>query len=414
MPPMTAAELRDKLLGMILLGAYADALGAPFESEGLKGRAGDPSSADRLAPAREYQPPGSDGDPWWVWPDGDDIDPDAVGMPTDDSACRLLILHEWLCTGDGPDNLGEEAFIRWMEERAGQPPGRRAESWRRNRYRQLQSWIAMMQDASHWNELRRRFPDDPEAARRRWNAEDANRFYVPGVPVIFGMFLYAELGALRAGCSCEDILAEFAGFCRLDQDHARGATAITAALVAEAVTAPPDAGIPGAWFVERAGALASEPRLPGAETLRDAIDSGVRHGTESRGIDPAEFTSLLEEEVHQPRTRRNAHGLASFDPALFLEMMSAAAAYAGADTHLALRILARAPGDSDTMPSILGTIMGARIGADRLSDWSDAMAEDLAAMRATVEQTFDISFEQRARCLANLVRRFGCLALEEE
>ena len=39
---LTTPQFRDKLRGMLLLGGYGDALGAPHETNGIKGNAGDP------------------------------------------------------------------------------------------------------------------------------------------------------------------------------------------------------------------------------------------------------------------------------------------------------------------------------------------------------------------------------------
>jgi len=399
---MGTADLSDKILGMLLLGVYADALGAPHEARGLSGEGGDPETAHRLAPVGNYHPAGRSGDAWWVWADGDDLNADAVGVPTDDSSFRLAILQEWLCQGSGPRVLHEAAFLAWLEAEVESPPDPDAPSWQRRRFEQMRSWIAMMNDQSAW-----------ERAPETWKRNEENRFYRPGVPVVFGMFLYAELGALRSGCTCADVAAEFAGFCRLDEGYAGVGSGVVAAIVSEAVVAPPSEEGFGAWFLSRTDAIAGEvPNGPAAAVIRSALAEGRRIGTASRGLAGDGFVQRLGEEIYRPRLQRLDHGLANFDPAMFLAMMAGAVAWAEDDPLAALRVLARSPGDADTMPSFLGTIIGARLGAARLHEISPGLSEDLGAMRNTVEGLFGIDLAERAACLTQLSRRFGCLGEE--
>ena len=75
------AEIQDKLRGMILLGAYGDALGAPHELKGLEGKVGRPADVRRLRPFRVCLPRPKDKiNEWWVWPDHTLVPRDVRGM----------------------------------------------------------------------------------------------------------------------------------------------------------------------------------------------------------------------------------------------------------------------------------------------------------------------------------------------
>jgi hypothetical protein len=402
---MVRAPLQDKMLGMILLGAYGDALGAPHEHTGLAGRPADPETARRLAPARDYHPPGRPGDPWWVWADGDDLDPDARGVPTDDSSYRLMILHEWLA--EQPGNPAEHAFLDWMRRRADEPAPR--DGWPVRRREQIRAWIDMMRDAAVWTRALADAGDDAQPARERFAPSPHNRFYRPGVPVVFGVFLYAELGALHAGRTCADVFEHFAAFSRLDQAYAAPAAGLVAALVAEAITAPPTSEGFADWFLSRPRELIAAAPHGERATIAAALDEGRRVGLDARDLPGAAFTEALAERIYQPRKHQLAHDFANFDPALFLAMMTAAVAWAGDDPIAALRALARSPGDADTMPSFLGTIAGARLGHAGLRELSATLADDLAAQRTTIEGLFAIDLGDRAARFAAIAQRFGDL-----
>ena len=91
---MKKSVFRDKIAGMILAAAYGDALGAPHELSGLQGNVCDPLSIKDLKLGCDFYHE-HEMNQWNVWPPPDLMDQEC-GIPTDDTAYRLAILHPWM------------------------------------------------------------------------------------------------------------------------------------------------------------------------------------------------------------------------------------------------------------------------------------------------------------------------------
>ena len=76
------------------------------------------------------------------------------------------------------------------------------------------------------------------------------------------------------------------------------------------------------------------------------------------------------------------HDWRRFDPLLFLRMITAAVKFSGNKVRQALQILAVAPGDTDTMTTLLGSIVGAYRGESALPE--EFGFQDLNSIRSAI------------------------------
>ena len=396
--PLTAAQLKDKIMGMLLLGAYGDALGAPHEQDGLGGQTGDPATARRLRPFRDYdrdQPSA-----WGIWPNPADIDPNKRGVPTDDTSFRVAVLHQWLCDeAKGDERPTEARFLQWL--RARQAPAADAPQWEKSRHQQIQAWICMLEDAM-------RMKQNPDGFQPR----ACNPFFRQNIPVVFGPFMYLELAAIYACCPRDEVFNRFESFSCLDQSYGQYITGVMTAMLSQAMckTEQPDSF--DQWyrqFVE--GLLGSALGDAGQRrTVRAAYNQSRQFGQNNRNLSEKDFIEKLKTDIYDaplpaPGDRQ---GLRNFDPLLFFKQMTAAVTYAGGDVRKALRILAVGPGDADTIPSQLGSIIGACMGEQALRQLGDGFSADFDAVKDCIKQLYGIELSDLADYLVTLADKQGC------
>ena len=97
----------DRIRGMLLLGAYGDALGAA--QEGQETPTPDPLPT-RLV-ARDMP---EWGEAWGTWLPAI-VHAKRIGMPTDDTCYRLCVLHPWLAAiADGDRTFDEASLLDFM------------------------------------------------------------------------------------------------------------------------------------------------------------------------------------------------------------------------------------------------------------------------------------------------------------
>lgn len=401
---LTRAAYADKIQGMILLGAYGDALGAPHElNAALRGEIGDLEQARRLQPARSYFTTPQE---WGIWPDADELDLDQKGLPTDDTAYRATILQDWLCSLAGTGLEPTEArFERWMVDQV-RSRARPTAGWRLRRWLQIQTWLAMFADARQWAIQQRHTPPqqqpDPTGFQTR-----VDHFYRPGQAIVFGLFMYLELAAVYAQRPTELVVERFSQFGRLDMAYGKVAAGLFAGLVAEAVRADHTEQPFDAWYTAQVERMLTWPIGDSADRqiLQDAFAEVQRWAEgEWRGLSEAAFLERMQRDIYAPGVQTSV-----FDPLLFFRQITAAVLYAGADPHRALQLLAASPGDADTLPSFLGTILGAWYGVDGLNRLSTTLAEDLRAQQDFLEKVFGLSLKERVACFTQLATAHGGL-----
>ncbi|MBX2819806.1 MAG: ADP-ribosylglycohydrolase family protein [Rhodothermaceae bacterium] len=388
----------NKLKGMILLGAYGDALGAFHEPRGLQGYTGNPDSIHSLPKAVTYQPPGSQATPWWVWIRGDELTEDIVGVPTDDSAFRLLILHPWLISLDKKQPT-ESLFAEWMQDRVRKDRSFEVSQWQRRRQLQIHDWLIMLKDANRWR-------DDPSPDPTFFIPTEGNPFFRPATPIVFGMFMYLELAALYGGYPPHEVMHHFSTFSQLDQGYAGSVTGLFAGLIAAAIPVSNTRISFDTWYHSTTSTLLKE-RPSHAELLNEAFQKAWRIGMENQSKPEGDYLEITKKEIYDAPlpSNRDSIGFRVFDPILFFKQITASIAYSGSDIQKALRLLASSPGDADTLPSMLGTLAGAWAGHASLQQLSNALKDDLEEVDKTLTTLFDYKVHDTSLQLANLAKR---------
>jgi hypothetical protein len=416
----------DSFEGMLLWSAFGDALGASRELEALGGAvATDPAALDLLTAeevvaARARQGDlvdGQKGETWGVWPDAVGIKEVATarGLPTDDTGVRTVLVGEWLweALAAGGD-LSETAFAAWLEPFAkdGLPEAASLPWLERRRGEQAVAWRAMVHAAHHPLE-----PIQPE-----------NPFFRPGLPVIFGPFLYLPLAAAFYQRPPVEVFLHFMDFSVLDQEHGRVVTGLLAALVAQAVTERPfQAGI-GEWFFSAAGPVLADARghvkaeglgvateaqhRAWLDEVEDALVEARELGLEARlgQMASGPFLERVAERIYRPAITAGPgvrHGLAPYEPLLVLRQLAATAAYAGDDPARLLRLLAAGPGDADTLAFLMGTLVGAWYGRRALEALPGVDLEPVVAM---LWRLFEVDLPLQAGMYGQLLAEAGGVA----
>ncbi|MEM7233439.1 MAG: ADP-ribosylglycohydrolase family protein [Planctomycetota bacterium] len=398
-------DLNDKILGMTLLAAYGDALGAPHELAGLKGEAEDTSKNLRLRPFSACFPREKDKiTEWWVWPDHMLVPREQRGMVTDDTAFRVMILEPWLLEDrPGREAIFEDSLERWMRRHVENPP-REWPARVRERFRKMvRGWIVMFEDA-------RRFREHPADFER----SKSNPFWRPEVATIFGPFLFGELGALFASRPRREVFDAFVSMTSLDYGIGRLFTAQIGVLVSEAM-GPASTESLDAWYArltDEVCELAESSNLEGRGVSKSDIADFRESWMRSRGVgrsmrkfDENAFLKKLVAEIYQPRLRVNPHGLGAFGSRVAFEQISACVAYSGDDFRKALRLLTSGPGDADTLPSFLGLVFGARLGATAIRKSHASLADDLGLVETVLSKAdyFGIDLKERVKKLAQWI-----------
>ena len=393
-----AIFFQNKIKGMILLGAYGDALGAYHEPRGLQGFTGNPDFARRLPKAVTYQPPGSQATPWWIWVRGDDLSSDIIGVPTDDTAFRLLILHPWLLSLIEA-TPSEASFTAWMQARMQAGRSFDETHWQSRRQSQTRDWLIMLNDAERWNIA-------PESTRASFRPTAGNPFFRPRIPVVFGMFMYLELAALYAGYEDWTVLQHFSRFSLLDQGYARSVTGLFSGLIAMAISVSEREPSFSGWYALTVRSLLKIAPSD-SQLMSEAFESSWSIGITNQKESEIAFLEIVKREIYDaplPANRDEA-GYRVFDPLLFFKQITAAVAYAGADIPKALTLLASNPGDADTLPSVLGTLAGAWAGHTVLQEWNSALEDDLMHVENTLQSLFGYDINQTTHDLVQLAQR---------
>lgn len=371
---------QDRIRGLLTMGAYGDALGAPYESRGLAGMTYDPRGVHLHVPDIA-----GTGD-WGIWAPARELE-SQVAVLTDDPSYRLSLLHEWIATAS---ELSERSFRRWLA-RPTWTDGARPAWLVRHRESQRAEWVEML-DGAH---------AAPPC--------DAGPFFRVGQPVFLGLYLYLDLAILDAPAPASEVFTKFASFSRLDQGYGRAVTGLLAALVARAAGAEPLgddlAGSFRAWLrdetdsVLAAAAIASDDaELRRALALVQAATEEMRaFASERARATPKGFVEALRASVYSDSARPFARR-ASFDPLYAWMLVVAAVEHAAGDPWQTLHLLAGSPGDSDTIASIFGTLAGARVGRAALGTLERdgrRLEGDLRAVERLVAEVYGVDLDER-------------------
>jgi hypothetical protein len=332
-------------------------------------------------------------------------------LPTDDTGVRSTLVEEWLWESlPHGDEIREAALEDWI----GRHAPRQGEAidpalpWQQRRLlEQSRDWRRMFRRAHH--------PAEP--------VRDPTLFFQPGVPVIFGPFLYLPLAAAYFRRSPDEVFQRFFSFSVLDQEHGRVVTGLLAALTAQAITDTPyRAGI-GEWFFSAAGPVLEAARRhisqeglgPATEAqhfawldeVEEALFDARQMGLEARRrrLDSPTFLRRVLEEIYLPalaQAREGHAGLAPYEPLLILRQLAVTAAYGGQDPLRLLRLLASGPGDADTLPFLMGTLVGGWYGRRALEALPGWRGSEAAAVRSMLWRLFRMDLPLQAKMYAQL------------
>ena len=376
-------SFEDKIRGMLLLGAYADALGAAQESQEMP----TPDPVPKTLAPRDMP---EWGEAWGTWLPAI-VHAKRVGMPTDSTCYRLCTLHPWLAaiaTGERTfDETSLQAFMTQLQHEPLYP------EWYSFACKdQLKDWSAMFQ------------------AQQEGRSE---AFFNPGVPIIFGLYLYLEAATVHHGVTPIETFAIYKRQARLDQGYAKIVTAFLATLVSLAVQEIPTAAAFSDWFFRSSLLLLEDLERSGSEaqalpTVRSLLDSMQEFGTGLKGRTEATFNTAFKERVIDPSqppflNQSFLGGVA--DPYRTLAQIAATIAYANDDPAAALRTIAYSYGDTDAIASLLGTLMGAWYGEQGLyatpSQGVDLRTE-IAVVESNLTELFHLDLDHQVQIFARL------------
>ena len=374
--------MQDAITGALALSAYADALGLRNEKRGLKGEVS-PFYDGPLPMTNTFRD--SDANPWNIWAPLDTTR-GLRGVVSDDTAVRAVLIEPWLASLPHTAAVSETSFERWLSD---------------DRTPEQVSWREAMaaEQARQWLQMFRLVVSrtDPEA-------EDLPpKFYVHDAPLIYGVFLYHEIALAFAGRPSQEVFSVFSEICRLDAGPAAGVTGVMAVLAADAAATDPAVGV-DQWAgaaVDSSLALWSEAdEFPGDNQRPPVRDCYFELGVASRHLDPESFLSNLKSQWHDPSPEYDEDkGLKHYDAVLQLGQTLACLGYGGDDWLLALRVAASISGDTDTVATHLGLLIGAKQGWGALRE--SAVAPELVTVAETTEQLFGRSLDERVQAIAS-------------
>lgn len=374
---------QDKMRGMFLLGAYADALGAPQEGQEMP----TPDPVPKTLAPRDMP---EWGEPWGTWLPAI-VHARRVGMPTDSTCYRLCTLHPWLeAIANGQRTFDEMSLRAFMVDLQHEPL-----------YPEWYSFACKDQ----LKDLSAMFQAEQE--------ERTEAFFTPGVPIIFGLYLYLELATVHYGTTPVETFAIYKRQACLDQGYAKIVTAFLATLVSLAVQESPTGASFSHWFFRSSRELlddvaASEADWRELSILRGILDSMQGLGIDLKGKTEATFNTALKQRVidptHPPFMNLSFLGGVA-DPYRTVAQIAATVAHANDDPAAALRTLAYSYGDTDAIASLLGTLMGAWYGEKGLyvaaSEGVDLRAE-IAIVESNITELFDLDLDQRVQIFMKL------------
>ena len=372
----------DTIRGMLLLGAYGDALGAAQEGQ-------ETPTPDPLPTSLVARDMPEWGEAWGTWLPAI-VHAKRIGMPTDDTCYRLCVLHPWLAAiADGARTFDEASLRDFMAALRHEPlyPEWYAFACRDH----LTAWLDMFQ------------------------AQEENRsegLFSPGVPGVFGLFLYLEMAAVRHGTTPLETFAVYQRQASLDQGYAKSVTGFLATLVSLAVNEAAETSSFGDWFFDRGRTvvddLAASTQAQEAASLRSLLEAMARLGNELRGETGATLNTVFKQRVLDPPIPPFlSHALLGgiHDPYRILAQLAATIAYAPDDPAVALRTIAHGCGNTATLASLLGSLLGAWYGAERLSalhtEGLDFQAE-LDIVETNLTELFHFGLDQHVQIFSRL------------
>ena len=364
----------DRIAGALLLSAYGDAAGLPHEmGGGLDGEVGDPGR-EPLPVVDGFRKP--EAEPWNIWFSTEET-AGMRGVVSDDTATKIGLVEHWLPGWEAaPGTATGASFRGFIKDHptfgidiAG-PMGRA--------------------QAVDWGSMH---------AAEEAGTPGRTVFFEPGVPVVFGPFLFGTLALSPASAeaSLKQVFTRFAGICALDQGVAKTVAGVYAALVASAVDAPHDEVRFDAWLRGTMEHLRWVVRGDAHEEEMVGRIDWLLQATPVAG-DPAAFLAWMKHELYDHAERAPTHGLKPFDSLLQLSQVLACLLFGRGEPVATMAVATNVPGDADTVPMLLGVILGAWWGRDALI--ATGLGPGLRIVEETTAALFGVSTDERAAVYA--------------
>lgn len=350
MPIINQDRLKNKLLGMFHLGAYGDIIGAPREKEAIDdgkyffaehATIGKLLGLHHYKRITEYIP-----DKWAIWANKDVIE-NMIGIPTDDTAFRFLILHRWILDTH-EHQLSEYNFRQWLEANSTLPrfydTGGISQSYKEI-IEQFQSFYRVKEGTAT--------PTERE-----------NSFFQSDRPVFFGNFMFLELTAIYLNESIDHILETFYNFSILDIFHGRTTTALTAALLYRCFhRGNIELNQVYDFLLENMRELLEKSKSNNYLEV-DKIEAAIYWG-----IQQAETANTVEELFETFKSHydnKGKNGNYGHSPLWMWKQIWAGLTFYKGKPLEAFTFTAICVGDTDTVSSFLGTLLGALLGEENL------------------------------------------------
>ncbi|MEM7703299.1 MAG: ADP-ribosylglycohydrolase family protein [Pseudomonadota bacterium] len=416
--------LHDKYKGMLAMGAYGDAIGVFNELAGLNGNHATPyrTTLDNAStiPGRSMS------QAFGLWPaiSGPNTLPATTkGVVSDDSAYRLTTLHAFLdhALQNNYALLDETAFRQFLNQpaqtSAAAPMGPLQFPSDVDillaRYNVIESFKVMYSDQEKW------LSGNVSLPATLLNPP-LQTFWEGGASTIFGLFLFLELASIYACCPLSSVYDRFENYSIMDNSPADEALGMYGAMLAAAICTHPVSGGFRDFYFSTIQSLNASNR---AKNLQNIVFNGEAVGNAHTDPNPLTFTSGPLTTSYNGRPHQSSSGIDKFSAEIFVEMISAAVAYGRHDPLVMLQVLANGPGDSDTMPTYLGSIIGAYYGYQGIRDSASqaSFTADLDAVIATTQTYFltvvngnrhgyRVNFDRSATVLEQLQARHPCPA----
>jgi len=362
----------DKFRGMLLLGGFGDALGAPTELHNTAAgnytqhawrRRCSLSVASRWYNQTLYP------NTWEIWPPPNYIK-GLKGVVTDDTSQRIAILQSWLETVNASGKkLNEADFQSWMlsmDNALYNMTLKEPEDWYNLRRREMIADFLCMFSVEEGN----------STGCKRGN----NSFYIENATACFGLYSYISLGAAvdPQTYNFSTTYSYFRDFASLDQFYGHEVTGLAVALVSSAFSVVAPSESCSQWMHHQLSSWL--PRLIGrAKTTTErlyllfiwrSLLQSWNFG-EHLARENASEVSFLKKYVSDIYLNPNItqqQPMKPHDPLTMLSLIMACLSFARDNLPYAFELLTSSAGDTDTNGAFLGIICGAYYGYSNLSE----------------------------------------------
>ena len=409
-----ASSTVDALGGAMMLGAYGDALGGNFELLGMEGKT--MAAADRtttIAPFGKFydaeQLAGYQ-QPWGIWVNATAA-PGVAGMVTDDTSFRVWLLESWLnATRPSAAALRDQVALKtWMEKEEEalwahetydcdhvEPDGGQFQPYCINaRRRGMLSDFLVMSDLAGIG-----------TPKKRTRGE--NKFFEKGCPAAFGLYMFLEAAvAASAHMQPADAFKTFFNMTDLDLEYGGLVTGVMMTMAVQAGQADSKEAF-GPWFLATMADTLKEiaashgAGLPSLALVGSRYSLMTKLGSSVAGDDEALLAAWTR--TYNDKTLTPQHKFRNSDPLLMLMEIGLFVAGTSTQPGHAVQLMAEAPGDSDTVASILGVVEGAYYGASRLEQAMPAVAAQVSGpLRRFMDAYYRIDWFTQASAMAGWV-----------